>query len=388
MSRFLKRDNKQGSFEFFNKHILYKSKVGNLKYPNIVNFTLAEKALYGKVDRNFLPIVYYPTNLDMKRFVSVAEPAVDQQAIAFVVDAFEALAMQFKKSVQVGKISKNDPFLSNLLVHKSFTPSDITYYNHFQTFKQALKQAFSNKDIRSFEDFTNHIERLLPIVTRSVPLSTPGFIKSRFNSLTNTGLSIEIADAAYENDLDKISQFVDSKNWEFYLNACNSYGFMIDMNAPWRLVADLDSEAMMGYASRYGFSTTTGILNVGFVTTHNTFFEGLPQMLLSLYNEMVPRHLIIETECGPESVARESYTITTLREQFDDAFFLDFYMRLRLTEDENTFTEAAKAKAMRETQQIAASSGTPTALRRFELFINQPFDYRGSMSYIINAEQL
>ncbi len=77
----------------------------------------------------------------------------------------------------------------------------------------------------------------------------PAYTKSKLNSLTNSGLALEIADAPYDNDDQKINDFVNSKNWEFYVNACNSYGFMIDINAPWRLIADLDSEAMMGYAS-------------------------------------------------------------------------------------------------------------------------------------------
>lgn len=388
MSKFLKKDGKQSSFEHFNKHLIYKNKINSIDYPNIVNFNLAEKAMYGKVSRSYLPVVHSSINMPIKNFTSVAEQAVSQQAIAFVVDAFEALAMQFKKSVQVGKISGNDPYISNLLVHKSYSPSSVSYYNHFENFKQGLMKAFVQKDIIDFHSFTNHIERILPIVTRSVPLSTPGFTKSRFNSLTNTGLSVEIADASYQNDQNKISQFAMSKNWEFYLNACNSYGFMIDMNAPWRLVADLDSEAMKGYARNYGFQTTSSILSLGFNTTHNSFFQGLPQMLLSLYNEMVPTHQIIESECGPQVVETERLTLEALREKFDDRFFLDFYMNLRFTEEEKKVSAPAMAKTKRECHQIAKADGIPTALHRFELFINQPFDYRGSMSYILNAEQL
>ena len=49
MSRFLKKDGKQSSFEHFNKHLIYKNKINSIDYPNIVNFNLAEKAMYGKV---------------------------------------------------------------------------------------------------------------------------------------------------------------------------------------------------------------------------------------------------------------------------------------------------------------------------------------------------
>ena len=66
-------------------------------------------------------------------------------------------------------------------------------------------------------------------------MSMPAYTKSTRNSLTNTGLCIELADVDYDNDEQKVSDFVNSKNWEFYVNTCNSYGFMIDTNTPWRL---------------------------------------------------------------------------------------------------------------------------------------------------------
>ena len=67
-------------------------------------------------------------------------------------------------------------------------------------------------------------------------------------------MAIEIAphqDAA--NDNSKVLKFIQSKNWDFFVNTCDTYGFMIDYNVPWRIVADIDSEIMRQVASRYGY---------------------------------------------------------------------------------------------------------------------------------------
>ena len=36
-----------------------------------------------------------------------------------------------------------------------------------------------------------------------------------------------------ERHNEKINAFINSPNWEFYLNACRSHGFMVDQEMPW-----------------------------------------------------------------------------------------------------------------------------------------------------------
>ena len=213
-------------------------------------------------------------------------------------------------------------------------------------------------------------------------MSMPGYIKSRLNGLTNTGLTIEIAEADYDNDEQKISQFVNSKNWEFYVSACNSYGFMIDIDNPWRLVADLDSVAMLGYANTYNFNNTDSILTLAFQSTHNEYFNDIPRRLLTLYNQFVPEYIPSQKECGSKFIKTNRYSLDTLKETYSNNFFLKFYFNLRFSEEENSFTEAQKRKIVSDCIQISESIDTASALAIFETFINQPFDYRGSLSYI------
>jgi len=75
------------------------------------------------------------------------------------------------------------------------------------------------------------------------PVTYPAFIKSKYCPISVSGLAIEVADLDFNNDDAKIEQFIKSNNWEFYLNACASYGFMVDSRMPWRLVADIGQES-------------------------------------------------------------------------------------------------------------------------------------------------
>lgn len=388
MSKFYKENNNESTLQLFNKNIIYSKTVLDTNYPNLINFHVAEKALYGKVKRNFIPVVLNPNLTIIKQFKSSAVPEQNLQTIAFVVDAFEALAQQFKKAQQSGKIDSNDPNLTNLKVFKSYKNYNISYQDYQEKFISALNQVFNKEDIINFDQFVKELIRTVSIITKSYPMSMPAFIKSKNNSSTNTGFTIEISDAPYDNDQQKISQFVNSKNWEFYVNACNSYGFMIDINAPWRLIADIDSVAMIGYASQYDTSTADEILNLNFKTIHNEFFDNLPSLLLNLYNQIIPRFIIQTDECGVKTARTERYSLNSLQEKFSNEFFLKFYFDLRFSEEENTFSETERQTIIRDCLQIANSTTTRNALNVFERYVNQPFDYRGSLSYLIRARRL
>jgi len=367
---------------------LYTAKALESNSTNLIDFNFAEKALYGKVNRNFTPLVLNPNVSVLSRFKSTDVPEQNLQAIGFVVDAFEALAQQFKKAQQLGKIDSNDQYLTNLKVFKSYKNYNISYQEYQDQFITALQDKFDTSNIHDFGHFIKELLRTVSIVTKTYPMSMPAYVKSKNNSLTNTGFAIEIADAAYDNDDQKISEFVESKNWEFYVNACNSYGFMIDINAPWRLIADIDSEAMIGYASQYGLTTTDRILDFNFKTVHNEFFNNLPSLLLNLYNQIVPRFVLTFDDCGSKIVRTQRYSLQSLQEKYPNDFFLDFYFNLRFSEEESRFSEAEKQRIMKDCIQLSRSTTTRNALNVFEQYVNQPFDYRGSLSYLNKARRL
>ena len=116
MSKFHKQSNNEKTIKLFNKREIYRINVLSLNYPNLVDFNFGEKAFYGKTSPEFIPMVTSPSLTQFKQFKSLGNPTENLQAISFVVDAFEALAQQFKKAQQSGKIYSDDPHLTNLKV--------------------------------------------------------------------------------------------------------------------------------------------------------------------------------------------------------------------------------------------------------------------------------
>ena len=236
MASIFKESNEETADDLYNKSLIYLFEMNQYarKYSCVVDFAFAEKALYGKVDRDFLSIE--PRNIT--RFTKIPESegrAGAAEVIGFVAEAFQNLSRHFQRSVQIGAIRRTDPYLSNLKAFDGYVKPEIAYQEYVSTLIDAMTQVKEKKQIKiqNFDQFIDFFLDFSKEVGKRFPVTKTGFIRSRFNSLMNSGLAIEVTDIVYENDDEKIKSFINSPNFEYYLNACNSYGFMVDARAPW-----------------------------------------------------------------------------------------------------------------------------------------------------------
>ena len=281
MSNYLYREkNQEKTKALYKKRLIYKLDVrgdpsSEFVPTSLTDFSFAEKRLYGRVDRGMVPIVAKGAAAEFKRTRKAENPALPPMALAFVIDAFEAMAKQFDKSTLVGKINTTDRFLSNLVVYKGFQDPEFLYNQHLNI----CKQGFEN-----FDQFVDKLMSLLNNSARQTAITFPAFIKSGFCPMTVSGLTIDIADLDLVNDLEKIEKFKNSLNWDFYLNACQTYGFMVDEDVPWRLVADIGSAQMLNYAAAYGANSTTQVLATCYRSAHSIYYSNFKKFLIEMYN--------------------------------------------------------------------------------------------------------
>jgi len=360
------------------------------KNKNLINYNLTELGLYGKVNNYFIPIVVKENSL--KRFSpkntrNPARPA--PQALSYVVDIFELMATQFDKCAQIGRIRPHEEFLSSLRVDRAYVSPRTRYNEYFSILSQVFKDQVRQEaiDILDFDDFMNVLIRFLKNGALTFPFTKTGFIKSRHSSMLSSGLVIEIADLDYNNDQVKIDKFINSPNWDFYVQTCNSYGFIIDTSAPWRLMADLDSIIMKEYASQYGLSGATLTLLRAYDTVSGPYFrEQFINNLLDLYNNTKTTIVVKPSICDDDTTTLSSqkttnYTITELRENYSLTYFLKKYLEIRFLEEESQYTTAKKEQIISNCLYLFNSQGSIISIASFEKIINKPFDYLGSMSY-------
>lgn len=208
--------------------------------------------------------------------------------------------------------------------------------------------------------------------------------------MTCSGLAIEIADLDAANDEEKINQFVNSLNWDFYLQTCASYGFMVDKAVPWRIVADIGSapykSAIFDYAKNYGLNSTTQIIGFSYRNAYVKYYENFKLQLLSLYNNIKLKSFLELHECEGSIISKKiipaSYTMESLSKQYTESDFMRMYFQIRFMEEESPFSDDQKLMIVDDCIKVMLKLGTLEALNIFERILNKTLDYNGSLSYI------
>ena len=392
MSTFYKESNFESTEDLYNKSRIYNLELLQLaqRYSCLVDFNLGEKFLYGRVNRRFLSIEpnEFTTQFESLRQSDSTTGRV--KVMSFVALAFNNLYRHFERSAQTGKIRKSDPYLSTLKPFEGYQNSQVAYSNYLDNLISAMLRVknINNAKITNFDNFAKFLKDFSISVASTLPITKTGFIRSRYNSVMNNGISIEISDLVYENDNQKVVDFIGSPNFEYYLNACNSFGFMVDINAPWRIVADLDSVAMQDFASRFGYRNTDAIINAAYKKVHTGYFRNLPSQLLNLYNALSSNFIDID-ECTGKAIITNSkeYTLEQINNLYNQKYFIKLYCMLRFLEEENKYSTAKQDLIITDTINLSTTKDLRTALEHFERFVSQPFDYRGSLSYLISERQ-
>lgn len=405
MSYFLKKDDKDGTKDTYQKALIYQYFMSEAEgnYKNYLNFHNTEKYLYGRVSRKYIPIEIDTDNMLMAPIsvgvTSAGSEASSIMAAAFVSKAFEDLRSAFaKKSMQAG-FDKNSRHISDLVAAQAHVNPQKLYSDHLTAVQNSIMASYrkNNITIANFGDFLRRITPTIKKIAKTMPFTYTGFIKSKYCDPRVSGLVIDLAQGVdFNDDQYKISNFRDSPNWNFYLNACRSYGFSVDSANPWRLVADIGSPVMVDYAQQTfgcGFNTTDEILSFGYRPAHITFYENFMIYLLRMYNTLkvkyeYPEHCADGT-LRSRVVDPPEYTLSEIAGRYlGTKKLLDLYMDIRLIEDENSYSRKKYVGIKTRTQSIARTKGTAAALNAFEAFIGQTYKYSGSLTDKFNRVKM
>tara|TARA_R110000744_G_scaffold374425_1_gene487203 strand:+ start:528 stop:1733 length:1206 start_codon:yes stop_codon:yes gene_type:complete len=389
MAKFYVESNDEGTRELFEKRNYYGSRLSKTGYKNVVDFNFGEKFFYGRVDQLFIPITF---NRPVKRFKKTIANERGMGAVNFVVDAFNDMAQQFERCALYGSIDTTDPFLTNIKIHKAYQNPGNMYREYREQYFGAINTIFVRNGVRvrNFDDF---IDKLMPVLQRTVgrnPLTKTAYIKSKNCPIMCSGLALEIADIDPSDDQDKIDQFVNSKNWNFYLNACASYGFMVDKNIPWRIVADIGNlptrSPMLDYAEKYGLVNPTSIFKNYYTPVHESHYYQFKTNLLNLYNRVKLKNFLETDDCEGTTVTRifrpTTYTRASFSSEYSDSEILKIYFNIRAFEEEIEITDSQINLLIDDCMEIYRNQDIYASLDTFERIINLPFDKRGSLSYI------
>ena len=184
-------------------------------------------------------------------------------ALSPVVDAFEDLKEHLReKTRHLGNQLIDDPLqyvlITNIMngnIAAAWRSFFIEYTDYLESTSETLISSFlgptRERKITGFKTFFGQYLTAIKIVARNAGITPTAFLRSATCPVACSGLIIDILDLNHGEDSHK-NILLQTKGYFLLASAAKKFGFVIDENAPWRLVADIFSTPMRRYMANYG----------------------------------------------------------------------------------------------------------------------------------------
>ena len=216
------------------------------KFTGVKTFDLEKKhLLYGRIDTNGDAVYLDDRNLKQ---LSGGRAKTDY-AVDFVCDAFEDLKKNIRSAANKNQLATDSLYEPELNVHRAYGAGDLEYsYNEYinrvyTTFVEIyLGSNRKHESVKNYSDFVREFVRFVLEKADKFPVTKTGFITSVHCSPFISGLMLEIAPTQHgPGSIDKSLDYIRDPNFIFFVKEVKKFGFMVDKNAPWRIVFNLAS---------------------------------------------------------------------------------------------------------------------------------------------------
>lgn len=213
---------------------------------------------YGLLNEHYEPVCLN-TDDNLSNLAKFEEATSDIYGANFVVRAFEDFR-RYYVATTLEKRLNFPPLINQPLPVRAFSNFDSVWSVYIQRQIQNYAQLLIS-ELNNMDDHKEILFRLIKDNVEEFPITKSGFLLSNKCQLSVSGLTIELAQLPYDIDAEK-SQLFNSFEYSCFAELVSEMGFYIDKNAPWRLIANLNSPLIKNKILQYAPNTTTeNILN-------------------------------------------------------------------------------------------------------------------------------
>ena len=330
--------------------------------------------LYGRVDE--VGNAIYPINSYLKQFNTDTRGQGEVVvAFNFVVDAYSEFVADFEaQHLEVPSFDKERYLKPGGLAAKKGWENVLTFHHSqvdliYETFfGQYLQNNLSRSQrITSFDTFINVFLEFLKLVGTKSPITRVGLITSLYCTPNISGLCVEFLTEDHSVDFNKHVDIFRSRFYRSYKETAKKYGFLIDKNAPWRLVANVNSPRMQTFMDRYGI-TADNFFEKYYVKAHTYDIPTLRIYLKQYYESFIASQPSIrfpdETRANRAPLSRAEFN-----SKYDTNYWLWLYAKIRQTEVVDKLNDTEFNEIVDEAKKIKKYLDIHRAVR----YINRKF---------------
>ena len=241
-------------------------------------------------------------------------------ALNFVVDAFDDLCDYISLARQTGQITEGN--LSKIKAATAFENVNQRYNEYIEIIFDQFAIYSKKYDIKNNENCIQVLKDFFIQLLPSYPFSRTSFILSNMNNVNSSGLSISIDKQNHSNDENKFINFINNPNFSFFCFSAQKFGFIVNKNAPWQLVADIESPAMKTYLQKYKL-TKNNIFEICFYKSFYLEFENIKVLIGQFFKNISQKNLI-------EPIIIDNQTENKINSFKNQIFFISDYEWMKI----------------------------------------------------------
>ena len=350
---------------------------GPIPPEQVVDFNFAERNRYGRINQNRNAIVPRPEFLK-----SIDFQYPDQSGILlmnFVADAFSDMKKRLKRACRLGIIGTDHPFIPTIEVYRAHTSAIQMYKEHMQFVMSKYNNEYlpsiqDHTPVLNFDHYWRNLINFCKMMGPQFPITFTAWHRSKYSSIFTSGLALDIAGLPIHDDSPKYDLFISSEEWSYYSNVAKYHGFSISHNAPWVLVADLQSPAMLEYIRSYGFANENQVFAAQYQQTTRFEVELLKSLLVDSYNNFAlgyPYHRKMSFcdsfkrfNCLTSKIRmRETTRLGTVNVNTKNSTFYVLYAMIRNEEEGSPFKEADLKRVTSKVKYFYRTLGQEETMR-------------------------
>jgi len=298
-----------------------------------------DKIFYGRIDTNNRSI--YPS----EKVLKLVDGTKDIFLVNFVAEALNDMLRKLERMKLSGQISTQSAYY-NFECKKGWTSFTATHHGIISAMYEPFVVKYLNKPkiakkVNSFENFSTQFIHFLNLLLPKTPITRTNLQLKRSVNPSISGIVFEISTDMHDNDKIKYQKYILDDYFLIINRLANSYGFMIDKNAPWRFIADLESPAMKERLAGKGFSTLQQMFDTYYYKTHWYDADVLRKYMTEFYDSYIEAypHYSTTENCGTGSKTKLIYRAPRAESPWTDRKVLDFYFYVRAKEAAKEWTQ-------------------------------------------------
>jgi hypothetical protein len=280
---------------------------------------------YGKINNNGKAI--FPKTAALS--FTTNQESTNHKNLVFVSDAFNDFKKYHLSLKDTNKLTNNNSIYTNLTVRKSLndaTDQYIVFINRlYEVFYDTFLTVKYKSKLKNFSSFIPYFLKFIKIISEISPITRSQFIKSRVCDSNLSGLIIDFDTSLnYASYKIKSDKYISDPNFEVFLDSAKRFGFFVDRNAPWKIVADLESPVMKDYYKKYNMSNLDEVFNTCYHIAYYTDIPTLINTLISFWNLTASQEGFTSEKTESKNCSSLFVSVNSLNQITEEVFYRNY----------------------------------------------------------------